>query len=184
MGSKEAVSKAGTAPMRMKLSTILVFLAVAGVYVTQVPNVAAERGDLAARMIERINQIRKEHNLAPVAGNRKLARAASIHASDIARNDLFGHRGSDGSRLEDRLKRVAFKFKLAAENVAGGLQSPEATVDAWMDSTGHRRNLLNPNMCRVGIGYAFVPNDKGRVTYKHYWTLVLARPPGPFCKVK
>ena len=171
--------------MRRRLGTILISLCALVVTIASVaPDAFAERGDLAKRMIERINQVRKEHNLAPVAANRQLARAAGMHASDIARNDLFGHRGSDGSRLEDRLDRVGFKFKLAAENVAGGLDSPEATVDAWMDSAGHRRNLLNPNMCRVGIGYAFVPVDKGRVKYRHYWTLVLARPPGPFCPVK
>ena len=170
--------------MRRQFHTILFALGLVLVAVANPPRTSAERGDLAARMIDRINQVRKEHNLAPVAANRLLARAAALHTSDIARNDLFGHRGSDGSRLEDRLQRVGFKFRLAAENVAGGLKSPEATVDAWMDSTGHRRNLLNPNMCRVGIGYTFVPDDTGRVTYKHYWTVVLARPPGPFCPVK
>lgn len=171
--------------MHPKIGAFLICSLATGAMILGVSGGAnAERGDVATRMVKRINEIRKEHKLAPVAANLMLARAAMGHATDMARNDLFGHRGSNGSRLEDRLDRVKFKYKLAAENVAAGLDSPEATVDSWMDSTGHRRNLLNPNMCRVGVGYAFLPKDPGKITYKHYWTVVLARPPGPFCPLK
>ena len=139
------------------------------------------KGDPAVRMITRINEIRRRHELAPVAPSPLLVRAAAAHAADIAGNDLFGHRGSDGSRLADRLRRIGFDYRRAAENVAGGLESPEATVESWMRSPGHRRNLLDPNMCRAGVGHVHVPDDGGRVRYERYWVLVLARPAGRAC---
>lgn len=144
----------------------------------------AGASDPIARMVAQINAVRKAHNVSPVAANALLMRAAQDHTNDMVRNDLFDHRGSNGSRVGDRLKGVEFKYKLAVENISGGLESPEATVRHWLDSAAHRRNLLNPNMCRVGVGYAHDPQDGGKVTYKHYWTMVLARPPGPFCLVK
>lgn len=149
------------------------------------PAVSAENVNARlARMYKRVNEIRKEHNLGPVRPDKKLSLAAANHSKDIADHDLFGHRGSDGSRLGDRLRRVKFKFKLAVENVAAGYESPEKTVESWLNSPGHRRNMLDPNMCRIGLGYSFLRNDDGRYAYRHYWTIVLARPPGAFCRVK
>jgi uncharacterized protein YkwD len=136
---------------------------------------------LADRMLKRINDVRREHSVAPVKEDAKLKQAALEHSKDMAEHDVFGHEGSDGAQLETRLKRVGFDYKVFAENVAGGLGSPEATVDAWMESPEHRKNLLNVQVCRIGVGYVHAPNDNGKITYKHYWTVVLARPPGPFC---
>lgn len=142
---------------------------------------AAADQDFVERMVKRVNEIRREHNVAPVRENPKLSRVAQVHAEDMARHEFFGHRGSDGSRLEDRLKRVGFDYKVVAENLAGGLASPELTVDSWMESSEHRRNMVDVQLCRVGVGYVHVPGDAGKVAYEHYWTLVLARPTGPFC---
>ena len=160
--------------------------AIAAVYLVLLGSPPAAADSVNARldrMYKLINQIRKKHNLGPLMANAKLSLAAANHAKDIAEHDLFGHRGSDGSHLEDRLKRVGYKYKLAAENVAGGLESPEKTVDSWMNSAPHRHNMLDPNMCRIGLGYAFLKDDGGVYTYHHYWTIVLARPPGAFCPV-
>lgn len=166
-------------PRRILAAIAAVYLIVSG----PAPAAADSVNARLDRMYKLINEIRKKHNLGPLNANPKLSLAAANHSKDIAEHDLFGHRGSDGSRLEDRLKRVGYNYKLAAENVAGGHESPEKTVDSWMNSTGHRRNMLDPNMCRIGLGYAFLKNDGGAHTYHHYWTIVLVRPPGVFCPV-
>lgn len=136
--------------------------------------------NLGPRVLKRVNEIRKARGLPPVAFSPRLARAARDHSRDIARHEMMGHRGSDGSRLPDRVKRVGYRYRLVAENVAAGQTTPKETVEAWMKSPGHRRNLLLRRVCRAGVGYARMP-DEAKSTYTHYWTIVLARPPGNGC---
>lgn len=170
--------------IRGSLKFVLVLALALGATGFDVTAAGAEGVTLADRMIRRVNQVRKEHGLAPMKLEVPLAKAAAGHARDMAENDFLGHRGSDGLRLELRVKRTGFKFKHVAENVAGGLASPEKTVDNWMKVADHRRNLLDPNFCRIGAGHAFVPGDDGKVRHGHYWVLIMARPPSPFCPVR
>lgn len=163
---------------------VLWFVLALGAIGLDATDLRAEGVTLADRMIRRVNQVRKEHGLAPMKLERLLAKAAAGHARDMAENDFLGHRGSDGLRLMLRVQRTGYKFKHVAENVAGGLSSPEKTVDNWMADRDHRVNLLDPNMCRVGAGHAFVEGDDGKVRHRHYWTLIMARPPGPFCPLR
>jgi uncharacterized protein YkwD len=88
----------------------------------------------------------------------------------MAQNDFFSHTGSDGSSFTDRLIRAGYTFSAAAENIAAGTTTPERTVDGWMNSEGHRRNILNCELREIGVGYAYLENDTGSVNYHHYWT--------------
>ena len=87
--------------------------------------------------------------------------------------DYFSHDGPGGAGFQQRISRAGYHWRVAAENLAGGLSSPEATVDSWMTSTGHRQNLLNPLFRHAGIGYALADPDGGTVRYRHYWALTL-----------
>ena len=137
------------------------------------PSAAVAVDDWAGRMVDRINEYRALDELPPVAADPALMRAAMAHTRDMAENDVFDHTGSDGADLGARLERVAYRFRRAAENIAGGTASPERTVDRWMANSGHRRNLLDPRFRDVGIGYLDTPDDGGKVRYRHYWTAVL-----------
>jgi uncharacterized protein YkwD len=115
---------------------------------------SAAASDLEARLIERVNQHRQAHGLAPLARHPALGEAARAHAVDMARADSLSHMGSDGSRLEDRLRRAGYGFRVAAENLASGPASPEAAADLWMASEGHRRNMLIPEITEAGAAMA------------------------------
>lgn len=135
--------------------------------------VAGAVDDWAGRMLDRINEYRTLNDLPPLALDPALMRAAMAHTHDMAENDMFNHTGSDGTDLGTRLDRVEYRFLQAAENLAGGTESPERTVDLWMVNSGHRHNLLNPRFRDIGIGYLDYPDDGGKVRYRHYWTVVL-----------
>lgn len=133
----------------------------------------AGAGELPAeRMLAAINEERHQHGLEPLVAEESLMRVAEAHARDMALNGFVGHRGSDGARLEVRLARVGYPYRLAAENVAAGIETPEATVAGWMGSDGHRRNILLPGLGEAGVGYVATPGADA-AGYGHYWALVL-----------
>ncbi|UBF24763.1 CAP domain-containing protein [Kovacikia minuta CCNUW1] len=59
---------------------------------------------------------------------------------------------------------------MTGENIAAGYSTPEQVVQGWINSPGHRANLLNPSYTELGIGYYYLANDTGSVNYKSYWT--------------
>lgn len=128
------------------------------------------------RVVELTNIERAKAGLAPLKFNPVLAGAAQKHSVDMALNDFFGHTSSDGSGVGDRIKAEGYKWSYCAENVYAGGATPEAAVTGWMNSSGHRRNILDPRTQEIGIGYYFLANDTGNINYKHYWTQVFAKP--------
>lgn len=127
---------------------------------------------LRQETLERINAIRREHALAALRPHPELVAAAQAHTEDQARRDRVTHDGSDGSVSGGRAEAAGYAFASIGENVAGGYASPEAVVDAWMKSPGHRAILLSPEPRHAGLGYAF--RVGGRL--HHFWTLVVADP--------
>jgi len=98
-----------------------------------------------------INDYRAENGLGPLTIARGASRAARRHAMDMAVNDFFDHTGSDGSSAADRLRDEGCTGTLA-ENIAWGARFDRESVQAaWMDSPGHRRNMLNPNVRVYGL---------------------------------
>lgn len=126
-------------------------------------------------LLAELNRERLRAGLVPLVSNGRLDLAAQAHADDMARTGTLSHTGGDGSRLRDRLKRAGYEFRLAAENVAAGTPNGSATVQLWLMSEGHRRNMLEPEVREVGIGHARPPLSRP-TGYTDYWTLVLAAP--------
>ncbi|ADJ28173.1 CAP domain-containing protein [Nitrosococcus watsonii] len=120
-------------------------------------------------LIKLINQERQKYNLASLKVHSALVTAAKEHSKDMAQNNFISHTGSDGSSPFTRMADAGYRFRTAGENVAAGYSSPQAVLAGWMNSPGHRRNLLNANYCELGVGYAY----QGRSTYGRYWTLTL-----------
>ena len=127
------------------------------------------------RVVALVNAHRAAVGLAPVVAQPRLQAAAREQAAVMAANDFLGHDGPNGA-LDARLARVGYRFGTAAENVAAGFATPAEVVAGWMASAGHRRNMLNPAVREVGVGYVFVDGDGARVAteYTSYWALIVA----------
>ncbi len=122
----------------------------------------------AQAVLAAINQERAQRNIDPLTLNPLLSQAAQVHSDDMASNDFFSHTGSDGSNAGVRIARTGYQARGWAENIAAGYPSAAAVVAGWMQSDGHRRNILNPLFTEIGIGRADNPNT----TYGIYWTNV------------
>jgi uncharacterized protein YkwD len=133
----------------------------------------AEKGLLAA-----MNKERRAEKTADLRPNRKLLAAARIHARNMAEADTGGHVLKDvrpeWRAPEDRIKHVAYRGFAWGENVAWGYPRADMVVGGWMESEGHRKNLLNADFEEAGIGVA-----RGKSGL--YWCAVFGRStPLPF----
>jgi uncharacterized protein YkwD len=115
-----------------------------------------------------LNQERAKNGAAPIncdAGGVKVARA---HSQDMCDKNYFSHTSKDGRQPWDRLRAGGVSFSAAGENIAWGQRTAAQVNQSWMNSSGHRRNMLSPSWTRVGIGYV---SCGGRP----YWTEVFMR---------
>jgi uncharacterized protein YkwD len=124
------------------------------------------------RVLELTNIERSKLSLPPLTFNTQLLNAAATHSQNMALQDFFSHTGKDGSSLASRITATGYQFSAAAENIAAGASTPEQVVSSWMSSSGHRANILNPNLKEIGISYYFLADDTGSVNFNHYWTQV------------
>ncbi|MGB6294790.1 MAG: pre-peptidase C-terminal domain-containing protein [Rivularia sp. (in: cyanobacteria)] len=122
------------------------------------------------RVLELTNAERAKAGLSPLKLNSQLNQAAQGHSKDMALRDYYSHTGVNGSKSSNRILATGYKFSAAAENIAAGFATPEKVVQAWMGSSGHRRNILNSKYKDIGIGHYFLANDTGDTNYNHYWT--------------
>jgi uncharacterized protein YkwD len=106
-----------------------------------------------------LNGERADQGLAPLAANDRLATAAAAYAQDLVADSYFSHTGRDGSGVLDRIKRTGYlpddRAWRIGENLAwgtGALATPASIMQAWMNSPGHRENILNARYREIGIG--------------------------------
>jgi hypothetical protein len=120
---------------------------------------ASAQQDIAAQVLERINQARAGAGLPPLVRNALLDAAAQGHAEDILRSgSRIGHRGTDGSNIRQRIARVGYTGSPVGENWAG-YRSLDVTMEFWLTDPPHARNILNPRYVEIGIGV--VPRSHG-----------------------
>ena len=153
--------------MRLWTMVIGLWLAMAGGAWAQ----CAPPGDYpnrAGAMAQGLNGQRVATGLGGLAVNQELTNAAQRHACDVAATNRFGHTGSDGSAPDARVRQSGYSTCLTAENVAWGYSDPGQVVQGWMQSPGHRRNMLHPGVAEYGVGLA--QGADGPV-----WVLVMAR---------
>lgn len=142
---------------------------------TVVPSDECQVGGNASfesELVALINAQRTAHELPPLGSRAQLARAARAHSIDMACSGFFSHTGSNGATAGDRIKGEGYRWSIFAENIAGGYGSPQDVITGWMDSLGHRANILSPRFVDVGVGYAFGSLSQ----YGNYWTVVFAAP--------
>lgn len=145
---------------------------------TRVPTVTPQPpSSFEAEVIQLTNQERAAHGCPPLVAEVHLMNAAEGHSSDMAVNDFFSHTGSNGSNPGDRMLAAGYPgFTQWAENIAAGYSTPSAVLAGWMNSQGHRDNILNCTLEEIGVGHVYRNPDPGTVTYRHYWTQVFAKP--------
>ncbi|GAA2214959.1 hypothetical protein GCM10009850_104260 [Nonomuraea monospora] len=103
------------------------------------------------------NAARAKNGCRPLVHDAKLHLAAERHSADMARNNYFSHTSRDGRTFDQRIKATGFVFRQAGENIAKGQPSAAAVVKAWLNSPGHRANIMNCAFTRIGVGH----NAKG-----------------------
>ena len=130
------------------------------------------RTSFEGELLRLTNLERQKVGLAPLKLSLSLTRAAQLHSTDMARNSYFSHTGQNGSSMADRAKATGYKYSYLGENIAAGRSTAEGTIRQWMNSSGHRANILNRSFTEIGFGYA---NDQNS-NYKHYWVQVFGTP--------
>jgi uncharacterized protein YkwD len=99
------------------------------------------------------NVERRKNGCDPVTADPRLTVSAGRHAEDMVDRHFFDHVNPDGLDPFERMGAAGFHGSAMAENIAMGYDTPEAVVDGWMNSDGHRRNILNCDYNRLGVGY-------------------------------
>ena len=122
----------------------------------------------AREVVDLVNAERAKAGCKALSINDKLMTAAQRHSQDQADHQNMSHTGSDGSNAGLRLDRVGYAWRTYGENVAWNQKTPAAVMDAWMNSSGHRANILNCAFTEIGVGIA---DSNGP-----YWTQVFAAP--------
>ena len=105
------------------------------------------------KAVELTNIERAKYNLPPLKLSVALCKSAQEHADDMYNNNYFSHTSQDGRTMSDRIGKYCSAYMYKGENIAMGCGSPEAVVEGWMNSDGHRANILNINYTEIGIGY-------------------------------
>lgn len=112
-------------------------------------------------VVRLVNEVRVQNGLKPLTEDWELSRVARIKSQDMKDNNYFSHTSPVYGTPFQMIKSFGISYRSAAENIARGQSTPQAVVNAWMNSAGHRANILNPSYTRIGVGYV----ESGR-----YWT--------------
>ena len=113
------------------------------------------------QVIDLINEIRVKNGLSPLTENTALSRCAKAKSQDMHDKRYFSHQSPTYGSPFDMMKQFGITYRTAGENIAMGQSTPQAVVNAWMNSKGHRANILNASFTQIGMGY---------VADGHYWT--------------
>lgn len=119
----------------------------------------------AQQMLQLVNAARAKAGCEPVRLESRLSAAATKYSQSMSRNDFFSHTGVDGSTFVSRIEREGYTAP-RSENIAAGSTTAEATMQQWMNSSGHRRNILDCTAEDMGLGVA----SSGDSRFGTYWT--------------
>ncbi|GAA3007684.1 hypothetical protein JCM13580A_57670 [Streptomyces drozdowiczii] len=106
----------------------------------------------ADQVLALVNTERAKEGCSPVTGNDQLTTAAQRHSEDMAANDYFSHSSQDGSGPGERITAAGYRWSTYGENIAKGQRTPADVMNSWMNSPGHRANILNCSFKELGVG--------------------------------
>ena len=113
------------------------------------------------QVVQLTNQERAKNGLPALKLDVELSKVAREKSRDMQAKNYFSHTSPTYGSPFDMMKAYGISYKAAGENIAMGQRSPEEVVQAWMNSQGHRENIMNPNFTHIGIGH---------ITQGNYWT--------------
>ncbi|WP_227521498.1 MULTISPECIES: CAP domain-containing protein [Bacillus] len=113
------------------------------------------------RVIELTNAERRKAGLSDLKADKEISNVARQKSADMQQNNYFSHTSPTYGSPFDMMRDFGISYNTAGENIAMGQRTPEEVVQAWMNSEGHRKNILSPNFTHIGVGY---------VENGHYWT--------------
>ena len=108
-----------------------------------------------AEVLRIVNQERARAGCGALTADNRLANAAQRHSADMAANDYFSHTSRNGDQMADRVDAAGYPWRGLGENIAKGQATPASVMQAWMNSSGHRANILNCGFRNIGVGLAF-----------------------------
>ncbi|WP_250213017.1 CAP domain-containing protein [Acrocarpospora catenulata] len=114
------------------------------------------------------NAERAKAGCGPLTHDARLHKAALGHSADMSAKNYFSHDSQDGRDFSDRIKAAGYSFTAIGENIAQGQRSAASVVNDWMNSPGHRQNILNCNYVHIGVGYVAAGGP--------YWTQDFGKP--------
>lgn len=112
-------------------------------------------------VVRLVNEIRAERGLKELTYNWELSRVARYKSQDMKDNKYFSHTSPVYGTPFQMMKNFGITYRSAGENIARGQRSPQEVVNAWMNSSGHRANILSTSFTQIGVGY---------VANGNYWT--------------
>ena len=129
--------------------------------VLTIPQVDSAVLAFESEVIRLVNEQRTQNGLKPLTANWELSRVARYKSQDMVDNRYFSHTSPTYGTPFQMMKAFGLRFRTAGENIAYGQRTPQAVVNAWMNSSGHRANILNASYTQIGVGYVYSG---------HYWT--------------
>ena len=129
--------------------------------VLTIPQVDAAVRAFEQEVVRLVNEQRAQHGLQPLTENWELSRVARYKSQDMVDNRYFSHTSPTYGSPFQMIRAFGLTFRTAGENIAYGQRTPQAVVNAWMNSSGHRANILNASYTQIGVGY---------VAGGNYWT--------------
>lgn len=122
-------------------------------FTTEATTISQDSLNYSTQVLNLVNKHRRENGLKELTLNSNLSDVAQIKAEDMKNNNYFSHTSPTYGSPFDMMKQFGISYKTAGENIAKGQKTPEAVVNAWMNSEGHRSNILNANYTQMGLGY-------------------------------
>ncbi len=126
-------------------------------------NTDDESNDFVNEVVRLVNVERAKEGLSPLTLDETLCKASAVRAEESATS--FSHTRPNGSSWATVLSEYNISYMTAGENIAAGQSTPEEVVNAWMQSDGHRYNIMNADFTKIGVGYYYNSN----ASYRHYW---------------
>lgn len=117
------------------------------------PQQSADSSQFAQQVLNLVNQERTKAGLQSVSMNSSLSNMAMDKAQDMYKNNYFDHQSPTYGSPFDMMKAYGISFKTAGENIARGQQSPTEVMNQWMNSPGHRENIMDKSFTQIGVAY-------------------------------
>ncbi len=126
-----------------------------------IPTIDSSVTAYEAEVVRLVNEIRVQNGLKALKEDWQLSRVARYKSQDMKDKNYFSHTSPTYGSPFQMMKSFGITYKTAGENIAKGYTTPQAVVNGWMNSSGHRANILNSSFTHIGVGY---------VSSGNYWT--------------